>query len=166
MWNGLKHKTAPHVTLKSIANNPEIDSISARIRPAIELFRRKRDWNKRLMTAVFDYYELAHSDPHPDPLPVSDPHPNPLPVGEGARVRKIASLMARPLPEIATKLRLFLILCGLWGVTHDIALSPSVSRNEKRPFKAIATEASSAIPPSCSEPLEVLRVLSRNALWV
>ena len=108
------------------------------------------------MTAVFDYYELAHSDPHP----------NPLPVGEGARVREFASLMARPLPETATKLRLFLILCCLWGVTHDIALSPSVSRNEKRAFKAIATEASSAIPPSCSEPLDVLRVLSRIALWV
>ena len=81
----MKHKTAPQVALKSVANNSEIDSIHARMRPAIELFRRKRDWNNRLMTAVFDYYELAHSDPHPDPLPVSDSHPNPLPVGEGGR---------------------------------------------------------------------------------
>jgi len=67
--NGLKHKTAPQVALKSVANNSEIDSIHARMRPAIELFRRKRGWNNRLMTAVFDYYELAHSDPHPNPLP-------------------------------------------------------------------------------------------------
>ena len=45
------------------------------IRQAIKLYRHKRSWNNRLMTAVFDYYELAHSDPHP----------NPLPAGEGGR---------------------------------------------------------------------------------
>jgi len=45
------------------------------IRQAIKLYRHKRGWNNRLMTAVFDYYELAHSDPHP----------NPLPAGEGGR---------------------------------------------------------------------------------
>jgi hypothetical protein len=81
----LKHKTARRVALKSVANNSEIDSIHARMRPAIELFRRKRDWNNRLMTGVFDSYELAHSDRRPSPLPESDPHPNPLPMGEGGR---------------------------------------------------------------------------------
>jgi adenine-specific DNA-methyltransferase len=29
-WNGFEYKTVPHVTLKSIANNPEIDGIHAR----------------------------------------------------------------------------------------------------------------------------------------
>jgi hypothetical protein len=65
----VKRKTAPHVTLKSIANNPEIDRTHACIRPAIELFRRKRGWNETLMIALFDYDELAYSDPHPNPLP-------------------------------------------------------------------------------------------------
>lgn len=34
--SGFKYKTVPHVTLKSIANNPEIDSIYARMHPEIE----------------------------------------------------------------------------------------------------------------------------------
>jgi hypothetical protein len=65
----LRRKTARRVTLASVVNNPEIDRIRARMRLAIELYRRKRGWNNRLMTAVFDSYELAHSDPHPNPLP-------------------------------------------------------------------------------------------------
>ncbi|MGQ9751405.1 MAG: DUF559 domain-containing protein, partial [Thermoanaerobaculaceae bacterium] len=34
--SGFKYKTVPHITLKSIANNPEIDGIYARMHPAIE----------------------------------------------------------------------------------------------------------------------------------
>jgi len=34
--SGFKYKTVPHVTLKSIANNPEIDGIYARMHPEIE----------------------------------------------------------------------------------------------------------------------------------
>ncbi|BCX11194.1 MAG: hypothetical protein KatS3mg067_0132 [Thermosynechococcus sp.] len=34
--SGFKYKTVPHVTLKSIANNPEIDGIHGRMHPAIE----------------------------------------------------------------------------------------------------------------------------------
>jgi adenine-specific DNA-methyltransferase len=34
--SGFRYKTVPHVTLKSIANNPEIDDIYARMHPAIE----------------------------------------------------------------------------------------------------------------------------------
>ena len=34
--SGFKYKTVPHVTLKSIANNPEIDGIYARMHPDIE----------------------------------------------------------------------------------------------------------------------------------
>ncbi|MGQ9675352.1 MAG: DUF559 domain-containing protein [Chloroflexota bacterium] len=34
--SGFKYKTVPHVTLRSIANNPEIDGIYARMHPAIE----------------------------------------------------------------------------------------------------------------------------------
>ena len=34
--SGFQYKTVPHVTLKSIANNPEIDGIHARLHPAIE----------------------------------------------------------------------------------------------------------------------------------
>ncbi len=35
--SGFIYKTVPHVTLKSIANNPEIDEIHARMHPAIEV---------------------------------------------------------------------------------------------------------------------------------
>jgi adenine-specific DNA-methyltransferase len=34
---GFMYKTVPHVTLKSIANNPEVDAIHERMNPAIEL---------------------------------------------------------------------------------------------------------------------------------
>lgn len=34
--SGFNYKTVPHVTLKSIANNPEIDGIYARMHPAVE----------------------------------------------------------------------------------------------------------------------------------
>jgi len=34
--SGFRYKTVPHVTLKSIANNPEIDGIYARLHPAVE----------------------------------------------------------------------------------------------------------------------------------
>jgi adenine-specific DNA-methyltransferase len=34
--SGFIYKTVPHVTLKSIANNPEIDEIYARMHPAVE----------------------------------------------------------------------------------------------------------------------------------
>jgi very-short-patch-repair endonuclease/DNA modification methylase len=34
--SGFKYKTVPHVTLKSIANNPEIDGIYARLHPEVE----------------------------------------------------------------------------------------------------------------------------------
>lgn len=34
--SGFKYKTVSHVTLKSIANNPEIDGLYARLHPAIE----------------------------------------------------------------------------------------------------------------------------------
>jgi adenine-specific DNA-methyltransferase len=34
--SGFKYKTVPHVTLKSIANNPEIDGIYARMHQAVE----------------------------------------------------------------------------------------------------------------------------------
>jgi adenine-specific DNA-methyltransferase len=34
--SGFKYKTVPHVTLKSIANNPEIDGIYAQLHPAVE----------------------------------------------------------------------------------------------------------------------------------
>jgi adenine-specific DNA-methyltransferase len=34
--SGFKYKTVPHVTLKSIANNPEIDGIHARLHPAVQ----------------------------------------------------------------------------------------------------------------------------------
>ncbi len=36
MGSGFKYKTVPHVTASSIANNPEIDGIYARMHPAIK----------------------------------------------------------------------------------------------------------------------------------
>ncbi len=38
---GFIYKTVPHVTLKSIANNPEIDEIYERMHPGIE---QRRSW--------------------------------------------------------------------------------------------------------------------------
>jgi adenine-specific DNA-methyltransferase len=54
---GFIYKTVPHVTLKSIANNPEIDEIYERMHPAVDA-------------------ALAE-------INKSIPHPNPLPKGEG-----------------------------------------------------------------------------------
>ncbi|HXH22951.1 MAG TPA: site-specific DNA-methyltransferase, partial [Dehalococcoidia bacterium] len=39
--SGFKYKTVPHVTLKSIANNPEIDGIHARWQPRLEPLRKQ-----------------------------------------------------------------------------------------------------------------------------
>ncbi len=56
--SGFIYKTVPHVTLKSIANNPEIDEIYERMHPAIEV--ALAELNKAI------------------------PHPNPSPKGRGA----------------------------------------------------------------------------------
>jgi adenine-specific DNA-methyltransferase len=47
---GFIYKTVPHVTLKSIANNPEIDDLYARLHPAIE--QALADLNAALRAAV------------------------------------------------------------------------------------------------------------------
>jgi adenine-specific DNA-methyltransferase len=41
VWNGFRYKTVPHVTLKSIANNPEIDGIHARWQARLEPLREQ-----------------------------------------------------------------------------------------------------------------------------
>ena len=61
---GFIYKTVPHVTLKSIANNPEIDEIHERLHPAIEAALA----------------ELNKAIPHPNPLPSSGTE---VPKGEG-----------------------------------------------------------------------------------
>jgi len=50
---GFIYKTVPHVTLKSIANNPEIDSIYERLHPAIE--KALEHLNSLLKDAAEDY---------------------------------------------------------------------------------------------------------------
>ena len=74
--SGFKYKTVPHVTLKSIANNPEIDGISARMHPAIE--KALADLNAALKSLT--------PGPSPQPSPKGrGSKENPLPVGEGGR---------------------------------------------------------------------------------
>ncbi len=69
--SGFKYKTVPHVTLKSIANNPEIDSIYARMHPAIE--KALADLNAALKSLT------------PSPSPKRRGEYNLLPSGEGGR---------------------------------------------------------------------------------
>jgi adenine-specific DNA-methyltransferase len=70
--SGFKYKTVPHVTLKSIANNPEIDGIYARMHPAIE--RALAELNAALRALP------------PTPSPTGrGSEGNPLPAGEGGR---------------------------------------------------------------------------------
>jgi len=54
---GFKYKTVPHVMLKSIANNPEIDDIYARMHPAIE--RALADLNAALRANPPKPYEVT-----------------------------------------------------------------------------------------------------------
>lgn len=58
---GFIYKTVPHVTLKSIANNPEIDTIYARLHPAIAL-----------ALAQLNQALQQHSAPPLQPLAVAD----------------------------------------------------------------------------------------------
>lgn len=58
---GFIYKTVPHVTLKSIANNPEIDTIHARLHPAIAL-----------ALAQLNQALQQHSAPPLQPLAVTD----------------------------------------------------------------------------------------------
>ncbi len=89
VWNGFKYKTVPHVTLKSIANNPEIDGIYTRMHPAIE--KALADINaalKSLTPAPSPGGNLPSPQPSPsgrgseeNPLPWGRSEENPLPWG-------------------------------------------------------------------------------------
>ena len=71
---GFIYKTVPHVTLKSIANNPEIDEIYTRMHPAVEA--ALADLNKAVVGRV---------SPQGRNPPDADPSPRPSPArGEGA----------------------------------------------------------------------------------
>src|SRR4051794_8712885 len=67
---GFVLERVPHVTLKSIANNAEIDVIHEKWQPTLDAARAK------LNAALGTKYEEWQ---------VSRPHPNPLPKGEGKR---------------------------------------------------------------------------------
>ena len=69
--SGFKYKTVPHVTLKSIANNPEIDGIHAR-------------WQERLEPIRARLNALLVPSPQPSPKGRGSEE-NPLPPGEGGR---------------------------------------------------------------------------------
>jgi adenine-specific DNA-methyltransferase len=69
--SGFKYKTVPHVTLKSIANNPEIDGIHAR-------------WQARLEPIRAELNALLFPSPQPSPKGRGS-EANPLPPGEGGR---------------------------------------------------------------------------------
>ena len=68
---GFIYKTVPHVTLKSIANNPEIDEIWARMQPATEAALAELNG------------ALARSSPSPRPSPLKGEGEKPLPPGGG-----------------------------------------------------------------------------------
>lgn len=54
---GFRYKTVPHITLRSIANNPEIDDIYARMHPAIE--KALADLNAALRAEPPDPFEVT-----------------------------------------------------------------------------------------------------------
>ncbi|MBS0571549.1 MAG: site-specific DNA-methyltransferase [Proteobacteria bacterium] len=78
--SGFIYKTVPHVTLKSIANNPEIDEIFGKLHPAIEQTLAKL--NAALRAA-------------PSPGPAG----HPLPQGERGKAFTAAALQALPQGE-------------------------------------------------------------------
>jgi adenine-specific DNA-methyltransferase len=91
---GFVYKRVPHVTLKSIANNPEIDSIHAKWQEKLEPIRAKLN---ALLGQSWEEWDVPRRlSPHPDPLPQGEgeqdaprlrhaPHPDPLPRGEGGQ---------------------------------------------------------------------------------
>src|ERR1022692_244981 len=68
---GFIYKRIPHVTLKSIANNEEIDSIHAEFAPKIEKAlaalnkAAKKTWQEWEVSRELP----GHARPHPGPLP-------------------------------------------------------------------------------------------------
>jgi very-short-patch-repair endonuclease len=64
--SGFKYKTVPHVTLKSIANNPEIDGIYARMHPAIE--RALAALNQALTPTLSPWERVAEGRVRGEPL--------------------------------------------------------------------------------------------------
>ena len=91
---GFVYKRVPRVTLKSIANNPEIDSINAKWQEKLEPIRAKL--NALLGTSWEEWDVPRRLSPHPDPLPQGEgeqdalrlrhaPHPDPLPGREGGQ---------------------------------------------------------------------------------
>lgn len=55
--SGFKYKTVPHVTLKSIANNPEIDGIHARWQAKLEPVRERLD---ALLNQSWEEWQIPH----------------------------------------------------------------------------------------------------------
>ena len=95
--SGFSYKTVPHITLGSIANNPDIkegmrrdqiDAAIARHAPQETLYDQPlRDTKKSRVTGPFTVEAVPAPavkslDEVVEPLP--DPHPGPLPEGEGA----------------------------------------------------------------------------------
>ena len=74
--SGFKYKTVPHVTLKSIANNPEIDGIHARWQGRLEPIRAQLN---RLL------FPSPKPSPQPSPRGRGSKEGNALPLGEGGR---------------------------------------------------------------------------------
>ena len=116
--SGFQYKTVPHITLGSIANNPdikegmsqqEIDAAIARHAPQETLYDQPlRDTKKSRVTGPFTVEAVPAPvvksvDEVVDPL--LDPHPNPLPKGEGVRRRgeRAEKETPRPPTEGATE---------------------------------------------------------------
>ena len=89
---GFIYKTVPHITLKSIANNAEIDEIYERMHPAVEGALGELN---RTLTPALSQGEREEGTLSPAPLPEGEGLPNnslpageeplssPLPLGEG-----------------------------------------------------------------------------------
>ena len=143
--SGFQYETVPHVTLGSIANNPdikegmsqqEIDAAIARHAPQETLYDQPlRDTKKSRVTGPFTVEAVPAPvvksvDEVVDPLP--DPHPNPLPKGEGVRRRgeRAEKETPRPPAEGATEKNL---RPPAEGATEKNLRPPTEGATEKKP---------------------------------
>ena len=98
---GFIYKTVPHITLKSIANNAEIDEIYARMHPAVE--EALGELNRTLTPTPLPEGEGLQNTPRSQEGELQN---NPLPSGEGGRRPGEGKSPLNPtLRKLARKLR-------------------------------------------------------------
>ncbi len=142
---GFVLERVPHVTLKSIANNAEIDVIHDKWLPLVDAARAAAN---AAFGKAWEEWEVPrpgpHADPHPDPIPEGDgqgklPHPNPLPEGEGialGKTRKVPTAPPLPTGEGRGEGSKQTALATFWNLRRQrqAEIDASIARNAETEF--------------------------------